>query len=211
MLINTMLGCENSEHLRFTMEQFLCDIDWPTLLAFIIVILTIVSTTYLTIRNQNKATYAQLAISREAAEREREKSRSEFISTSRQAWINSLREEVSLYISGIFSVWDLWQQKNGRAETLKGLGNPEFAMSELGEWSVRYGSAITMAQKHRAQIYLLLNPNEEVSKALMGAIDAALEIVKKRSDPTDANTIIITKLQPILKKEWERVKALDGA
>lgn len=193
------------------MNQFLCDIDWPTLLAFIIVILTIVSTTFLTIRNQNKATNSQLAISREVADKAREKSRSEFISTSRQAWINSLREEVSFYISAIFSVWDLWQQKNGRAGTLKALGNPEYAMSELGEWSARYGSAITMAQKHRAQIYLLLNPVEDLSKDLMVATDTALETVKKKSDPTEANALIIKKLQPILKKEWERVKALDGA
>lgn len=193
------------------MNQFLCAIDWPTFLAFIIVILTIVSTTFLTIRNQNKATSSQLAISREVADKAREKSRAEFISTSRQAWINSLREEVSFYISATFSVWDLWQQKNGRAETLKALKNPEYAMSELGEWSARYGSAISMAQKHRAQIYLLLNPDEDLSKDLIVAIDMALEIVKKKSDPTEPNTLIIKKLQPILKKEWERVKALDGA
>lgn len=193
------------------MEKFLCDIDWPTLLAFIIVILTMISTTFLTIRNQNKATNSQLAISREVADREREKTRAEFISASRQAWINSLREEVSFYISGIFSVWDLWQQKNGRADVLKDMENPEYAMSELGEWSVRFGSAISMAQKHRSQIYLLLNPDEDLSKDLIGAVDAALKIVQKRSDPTEANTLIIKKLQPILKEEWERVKALDGA
>lgn len=193
------------------MEQLLCDIDWPTLLAFVIVILTIISTTFLTIRNQNKATNSQISISREAAERERGKSRSEFISTSRQAWINSLREEVSFFISDIFAIWDLWQQKSGRAETLEGLQNPECAMSELGEWSVRYGSVFTMAQKHRAQISLLLNPNEEPSRDLLGAIDIALEKVKDKSDPTEANSLIIKKLQPILKKEWERVKALDGA
>jgi len=193
------------------MERFLCDIDWPTLLAFIVVILTMISTTFLTIRNQNKASNSQLAISRESADRDREKSRAEFISASRQAWINSLREEVSFYISGIFSVWDLWQQKNGRSDVLKEIKNPEFAMSELGEWSVRYGSAISMAQKHRAQIYLLLNPGEDLSRDLIGAVDAALKTVQEKADPTEANTLIITKLQPILKEEWERVKALDGA
>ena len=179
------------------MERFLCDIDWPTLLAFIVVTLTMISTTFLTIRNQNKASNSQLAISRESADRDREKSRAEFISASRQAWINSLREEVSFYISGTFSVWNLQ--------------NPEYAMLELGEWSVRYGSAISMAQKHRAQIYLLLNPGEDLSRDFIGAVDAALKTVQKEADPTEANTLIITKLQPILKEEWERVKALDGA
>lgn len=193
------------------MEKFLCEIDWPTLLAFVIVILTIISTTFLTIRNQNKATKTQLSISREAAEREREKSRSEFISTSRQAWINSLREEVSFYISDIFAMWDLWQQKSGRGQMLKDVQNSEYAMSELGEWSVRYGSAFTMAQKHRAQISLLLNPSEELSRDFMDVIDVALEKVKDKLDPAKANSEIIIKLQPILKKEWERVKALDGA
>tara|TARA_R110000751_G_C13782922_1_gene481185 strand:- start:1650 stop:2018 length:369 start_codon:yes stop_codon:yes gene_type:complete len=122
-----------------------------------------------------------------------------------------LREEVSFYISGTFSVWNLWQQKNGRADVLKEIQNPEYAMLELGEWSVRYGSAISMAQKHRAQIYLLLNPGEDLSRDFIGAVDAALKTVQKEADPTEANTLIITKLQPILKEEWERVKALDGA
>lgn len=193
------------------MNQFLCELDWPTLLAFIIVILTIVSTTYLTVRNQNKATESQLAISRELADKEKEKSRSEFISTSRQEWINSLREEVSGYISAIFSVWDLFQEKKGRADVLRDLENPEYAMSELARWSERYGSAIKMAQKHRAQINLLLNPDEHLSEELISSIDSAFNLVTAESDPAEANDLIIMKLQPILKKEWERVKILDGA
>jgi len=193
------------------MEKFLCDIDWATLLAFIVVIITIISTTFLTIRNQNKATNSQISISREAAEREREKARSEFISISRQAWINSLREEVSFYISDICALWDLIQQKSGRAEVLKALKEPKYVMSELGEWSVRYSSVLTLAQKHRAQIFLLLNPSEIPSIELMNAVDIAFKQVRTESDPSEAVSDIIIKLQPILKEEWERVKALDGA
>ncbi len=132
-------------------------------------------------------------------------------SASRQAWINSLRDEVSSFISDTASIWDLFQQKSGRAETLAALGDPNYAMSELANWSIAYGSSITNAERSRAKIFLLLNPSEPPSIELMAAIDSALKAAKDEVDPTLFNSKVVTTLHPILKNEWTRVKKVDGA
>lgn len=193
------------------MFKFFCEIDWPTLLAFAITALTIVCTTIVTIKHQKRALDAQISISTEAADRDREKSRLEFIANSRQAWINSLRDEVASFISETSSIWDLFQQKTGRAKTLEEMNAPEYAMSELANWSIAYGSAIARAEKSRAKIRLLLNPSESASKNLMKELDEAYSTAIFKEDPKEKNIKAISALQPILKKEWERVKNQDGA
>ena len=193
------------------MINFLCKIDWPTLLAFAVTALTIVCTTIVTIKHQKRALDAQIAISRDISDREKEKSRVEFIANSRQLWINSLRDEVASVISDISSIWDLFQQKSGRAEVLADLRNPQYAMSELANWSTAYGSAVARAEKSRAKIQLLLNPTEAASTALMNAIDTAYSTAKSGKNPEENNSKVVATLQPILKSEWERVKAQDGA
>lgn len=192
------------------MWEFLSKADLATLLGFLITIITVIASTFFTIRSHSKSTKSQLDMSREVINSDKSRSRAEFISNSRQEWINSLREEVSVYISEIYSIFDLFLQKSGRAEVLASLKNPEYAMTELGEWSVRYGSAFTKVQKSRAKINLMLNPNEPLSVDLIKAIDDALKKVKDNTDPVNANVEIINKLKPILKAEWERVKKLDG-
>lgn len=189
----------------------LCKIDWPTFLAFVVTVLTIVCTTIVTIRHQKRALDSQIAISRDTSDRDKEKSRVEFIANSRQLWINSLRDEVASFISENSSIWDLFQQKNGRAKVLADLENPEYAMSELANWSTAYGLAVTRAEKSRAKIQLLLNPNESASTPLMDAINAAYSIAKSEKNPEKENSKVIAALQPILKIEWERVKAQDCA
>ena len=192
------------------MKECLSSMDWLTILAFIVAVVTIVVTTLLTMRNQDKAVERQKQISEQASKDLREKSRVEFISKSRQDWINQLRESVSLFTSNLFSVFDLYQQKNGRAEVLAELNDRKYAMSELAEWSIRYGTVIAEAQKNRAQIFLLLNPIEPLSVQLMEAVDCALDEAKKEKDPSTAIKCIRNTTQLILKNEWERVKALDG-
>ncbi|MBC2771063.1 hypothetical protein [Pusillimonas minor] len=193
------------------MISYLCEIDWPTLLAFAITVLTIVCTTIVTIKHQKRALDSQIFVSRDASERDKEKSRIEFIANSRQLWINSLRDEVASFIAETSSIWDLFQQKSGRAEVLALMNAPEYAMSELANWSTAYGSAVTRAERSRAKIQLLLNPTEPASTALMNAIDAAYRTAKSKDDPEQKNSKVISALQPILKSEWKRVKAQDGA
>lgn len=193
------------------MISYLCEIDWPTLLAFAITVLTIVCTTIVTIKYQKRALDTQISVSRYTSDRDKEKSRVEFIANSRQLWINSLRDEVACFIAETSSIWDLFQQKSGRAEVLASMKTPEYAMSELASWSTSYGSAVTRAEKSRAKVQLLLNPTEHASAALMDAIDAAYSTAKSNNDPGQKNSKVISALQPILKIEWERVKAQDGA
>lgn len=191
--------------------NYLYEIDWPTLLAFAVTVITIVCTTIVTVKHQKRALASQISISRESSDRDKERARVEFIANSRQIWINSLRDEVASFISETSSIWDLFQQKSGRSETLAAIKVPEYAMSELGNWSTAYGSALSRAEKSRAKIRLLLNPDEPPSEALMGAIDAAFSTAKADSDPSRENAKVISTLQPILKGEWRRVKAQDVA
>lgn len=193
------------------MINYLCEIDWPTLLAFVVTVLTIVCTTIVTIKHQKRALESQIAISRDSSDRDKERSRVEFIANSRQLWINSLRDEVASFISETSSIWDLFQQKSGRAETLAAIKAPEYAMSELANWSTAYGSTVARAEKSRAKIELLLNPAEPTSIALMSAMNAAFNTAKSQRNPGNENAKVISTLQPILKSEWERVKAQDGA
>lgn len=211
----------------------LCSLDWPTLAAFAIVVLTVVATTFLTIRNQNLATAAQrqiadeagrrqiqlaeeagrrqIQIAHEAATREQEKLRAVAIADARRAWIGNLRDEASSFIAETYSMWDLHQQKVGRADTLRDLNNPSLAMAELGQWSIRYGSARTAMERSRAKVALLLNPQEEATQRLLAAIDRSMSKVKGQEDPHQLNLKVIELLQPVLKEEWSRVKTLDLA
>jgi len=193
------------------MTSYLCEIDWPTLLAFAVTVVTILCTTIITIKHQRRALDSQIAISRDASDRDKEKSRVEFIANSRQLWINSLRDEVACFISETSSIWDLYQQKSGRSDVLAAMEAPEYAMSELANWSIAYGSAVARAEKSRAKIQLLLTPAESASTELMDAIDKAYSTAKSKKDPDQENSKVISTLQPILKSEWERVKAQDGA
>lgn len=84
-------------------------------------------------------------------------------------------------------------------------------MSELANWSIAYGAAVARAEKSRAKIQLLLNPAESASTELMDAIGEAYSTAKSNNDPDKENSKVISALQPILKSEWERVKAQDGA
>jgi hypothetical protein len=193
------------------MIDYLCEIDWPTLLAFIVTVLTIVCTTIVTIKHQRRALDSQIAIAQNAADRDREKSRVEFIASSRQVWINSLRDEVAGFISETSSIWDLFRQKEGRAETLAAIKEPLYAMSELANWSIAYGSVVTRAEKSRAKIRLLLNPDEPASKTLIETINESYNTAISQGNPEAKNLEIISALQPIIKSGWERVKKQDGA
>lgn len=211
----------------------LCSLDWPTLSAFAFVFLTVVASTYLTIRYQNRATASQLKIAEdagrrqiqladeagqrqitlahEAAAREQEKLRAEAIAASRRVWINNLRDETSNFIAETYGMWDLHLQKIGRAEVLQAMGDSAFAMEELGQWSIRYGIVLTAMERSRAKVALLLNPNEDASKELLAAMDDSMRALTEKKNPKQENSRVIALLQPVLKSEWRRVKALDLA
>lgn len=193
------------------MLNYLSTINWPNYLPFFVTIVTIICTTTITIKHQRRSLESQIAILKDAANNEKEKSRVEFIANSRQMWINSLREEVAVFISATSAIWDLFRQRSGREKTIADLNSPQYAMSELANWSIAYGSTFTMAEKSIAKIQLLLNPSEPASQILMEKIRHAYSAATSKSDPGNANSEVISALQPILKSEWERVKAQDGA
>lgn len=117
--------------------------------------------------------------------------KTEVLSNNRQAWINTLRDELSNYISAVMGIWSIHQMQ------------PE-------QWDTdRYYAAVKDARRLRAKIFLLLNPTECTSKLLMEQIDQSFEKAMSKSCAMEACDKIVATSQVILKTEWERVKRVE--
>lgn len=196
--------------------------DWAVILGSGVTIFVVIVTTWLqlqsfkktlksneSIAEENRETEKSLGI--ESADFEKEKLRSEFISTSRQNWINNLRDTISEYVSAALAVSDLHEYSQGTKPHRKQLDdsrNIELAL----EWGYRLHEAKSKALQLKTKIYLLANPYENEFQELFAVIDdlhkkAVFEA--KTGLETEAKSVV-EKSQIILKKEWERVKKLEG-
>jgi DNA-nicking Smr family endonuclease len=79
----------------------------------VITAIIVVATTYFTIRNFKTSTDSQERIAASRNETELQKAKSEALSKNRQEWINTLRNNVSEYISAAMAIWDLHQLRKG--------------------------------------------------------------------------------------------------
>ena len=114
------------------------------------------------------------------------------LSGNRQQWINSLRDQISEFLSAI----SMFEILNGQL-----VGGSE---EEIKKYIERIYLLV-------AKIQLLLNPKENDHQnliKLLGEISAALQRSTPRPEVLyDRKQVIISKTQEILKREWERVKA----
>lgn len=114
-------------------------------------------------------------------------------STSRQAWINTLRDNISDYIGKIehFHIrLTSLKDDNLRKEDRKELAKENFFQEILSL---------------KVKIELLLNPNEINSQKLMKELnDYSDSVFDEMNEETKETILSITK--DILKTEWERVK-----
>lgn len=125
-------------------------------------------------------------------------SKMEVLSKNRQAWINTLRDDISKFIGEVDSVKKyilLYHQD---------------ALNE--EKIVTKKDVILSANKMRelkSKIELLINPNEEKHVRLVQLLENVIQNLQKQED-NDQNINNLTALaQQILKEEWERVKKGD--
>jgi hypothetical protein len=114
--------------------------------------------------------------------------RAQTISGNRQAWINSLRDDLAEFLSLVFSL------------RLKGIPSERF---------------LELAQRLRlvqSRIKLRLNPSEQDHVSLIALVERAV-VLAIRANDTDASAAakasdeIVDLSQSVLKREWERVKA----
>ena len=128
----------------------------------------------------------QVNISKLNNDAERRKLQESIISNHRQVWINSLRDELSSFIS------------------------------HLNQFSATSGDRKTQISskiwKELFKIELLLNPNEKAHLELLGQLGAAFSLCVEEDKYDELLLItgdILVKSKVILKEEWSRVKSFD--
>jgi hypothetical protein len=127
-------------------------------------------------------------------------SKDQKVSDFRQAWIDSLRQEVADYIGQVVALKTSWQVISRPGHTEEAAG--KFLSSNL--------ERITAMEAQRIRVFLRLNPREHVD--MLSALE---DIARMTSSPKDLNGKVhleaCDKLeretQRILKQEWTRVKS----
>lgn len=121
----------------------------------------------------------------------------EVLSKNRQAWINTLREDLSEYI-GIIEEMD-GVIKLAIEESQKEGGKSVYSIAE------KAGKLIGLD----AKIKLSINPNEPDNQKLVILLDELLELVNKQASTNIKVTELIHLSQHILKEEWKKVKDIS--
>lgn len=196
--------------------------DWAVILGSGVTIFVVVVTTWLQLQSfkkslksneniaeENRETEKSLA--KESADLEKRKLRSEFISTSRQNWIDTLRDTISEYVSAALAVSDLHALSQGtkpHQTKLEESRNIELSL----EWGYRMQEARSNALQLKTKINLLANPSEEEFKELLAVINVLHEkaVVEASARLDTEAKSVVEKSQIVLKKEWDRVKKLEG-
>lgn len=121
--------------------------------------------------------------------------RASVVSTSRQKWIDSLRDQLAEFIAAAHVM--------GLHRGLNMIETPEF------------NSRLEQLRLIESKVLLLLNPNEADHKVLAATIGALIpqlfggDELSKRKVAKEALPRITEQSQSILKREWERVKRGD--
>lgn len=112
----------------------------------------------------------------------------------RQAWINSLREEISRFLGEINSIQKLILINKTATEDKK-----EETSNAVIKESVKF-------REIQSKIQLLINPKEDKHKALVLLIETIIENTKRLEDNDENIKNLTKKSQEVLKDEWDRVK-----
>ncbi len=146
------------------------------------------------IATTEKIAAGQVELQREMGARS---SRAAVVSSSRQRWIDGLREDVSSLIAVSYQVAHIgrdggayWaaKDKNGLAKALEDADEKRTFL--------------------RYRVELRLNPKEDPHDELLKAIEAMIEA--SRNGKAEGARKVTDLLKPILKEEWERVKREAG-
>ncbi|MBK5437968.1 hypothetical protein JFV30_14400 [Pseudomonas sp. TH32] len=123
------------------------------------------------------------------------------LKTSRQNWINDLRDACATYISAALNL----QRLNLYREAAPSWHSGDTA---LREWSFSHIQAMKELVSLKAKIELLLNPSEPESQELLECVNELHNACDQAGGP--AKSIcenVVARCQIILKKEWEKAKA----
>lgn len=133
------------------------------------------------------------------------------IRSSRQAWINELRDACANYVAAVLQISDL------RTQRVQWLAEKRVHMTPLGafqlfekenpQWAGYSSVAVHQARMLRAKVELMLNPDEQETVDLLASLDEAYEgaatDVGSLSELCDA---VVSRAQKIIKAEWRMTK-----
>jgi hypothetical protein len=170
-------------------------INWYPYLIPVITIIIVIATTFSTnrtIKVKSKEALDALkdsnqtlvSINNKSIREENNRSQKTIITNNRQEWINSLRDELTLFLAEIASTSPSQSSKDLPAEDMKNL------------WI------------HSYKIELLINPKEDDHKELVSLIRQEITNLHTSAETTSISKII-SKSQEILKREWEIVKGFE--
>ncbi|MDD2092373.1 hypothetical protein NP522_19495 [Pseudomonas guariconensis] len=133
------------------------------------------------------------------------------IRSSRQAWINELRDSCANHVAAVLHIADLRMQ---RVQWLaaKNVHMQEWRAFQLFEnenpsWTGYSSVAVNQARMLRAKIELLLNPDEKETVDLLNALDEAYKGAANDVDNlSDLCDEVVGRAQKIIKAEWRRTK-----
>jgi hypothetical protein len=183
------------------------DRDFATPLSFLITALVLIATTVFTFRSAKNTATSQERVARDREVNELERLRADKRADNRQEWINTLRSDLAAYVGAAMNTWNLHQMSAGRASFRRSL-RTEQMWQEGSKWAYEYNLSLRELERLKAKIKLLLNPTELPSIQLAALIDEASTVATSGHAVIAACEAIINASQPILKAEWEKVKAL---
>ncbi|WP_368760091.1 hypothetical protein [Pseudomonas aeruginosa] len=175
-------------------------LDWVTVGGFALTILAFVLGTIVTINNFRRTIESQEKIADANSLR-----------SSRQAWINELRNCCSGYVAAVLQIHDF---KGERARWLieNRVQTSEISAFQLFErenpaWKERSVIAVNEARMLRAKVEMYLNPAEPESIELLNAMDVAYdEAGEYGGDMPGKCDLVVEKAAVILRNEWAKTK-----
>ncbi|RTW26573.1 hypothetical protein DZA01_02165 [Pseudomonas aeruginosa] len=174
--------------------------DWITVGGFALTILAFVLGTIVTINNFRRTIESQEKIADASSLR-----------SSRQAWINELRDCCASYVAAVLRIHDFkgemvrWQQDNNLLMSeLLVLKRFE---SENPAWKERSVIAVNEARMLRAKVEMFLNPAEPESIELLKAMDLAYDEAGEYGPGIPGKCdVVVEKAAVILRNEWAKTK-----
>ncbi|MCK3851537.1 hypothetical protein [Pseudomonas sp. W2Jun17] len=196
-------------------------VDYPTLIGFAVTVFIFGLGTWLSVRTSNENSRQQTENLNKTLEHQ-ERSINKTISSqesvaeknslksSRQAWINDLRDTCSSFVSEALNVQRLnnyWESAKP-SYAYKQKAEPELAHQMHLDWVNSHIQAMKEVARLKSKIELLLNPEEIDSKELLKAVtEAAIECDKNGGSANSSCQTVVEWCQHILKQEWEKAKA----
>lgn len=209
--------------------------DWATFWSFSATVVIFLLGTYLTVRNFNKTIVSQEKVARENFEIQKNLIASQgllakqgfdvqkemilsqervaaqaSLKTSRQSWINDLRDTTALFVAAALNVQRLnvyWESKQSSMSQRGGVVDYSTFDRLHTEWSTSHVQSIKELISLKAKIELLLNPEEIDSKEFIKAVNELRDECDQAGGPAKELTKnVVYWCQHILKQEWEKAK-----